>query len=83
LKRFRLKRGEPGLVLLQVRVRPGERRELAARARGARVSLAEFVRTMVRLELEEGNPYSAAAYLRMTASEEKELERRARVRERA
>jgi hypothetical protein len=38
---------------------------------------------MVRLELEEGNPYSAAAYLRMTASEEKELERRARVRERA
>lgn len=83
LKRFRLRKGEPGLVLLQVRVRPEERRELAARARRGRVSLAEFVRTMVRIELEEGNPYSASAYLRMAAGEERELARRDRVRERS
>jgi hypothetical protein len=80
LKRFRVKKGEPGLVLLQVRMTPASKRELVRRAQRNRVSLAEFVRTMTRIELHDENPYSAESYLRMSAAEDRELERRERVR---
>jgi hypothetical protein len=80
VKRFRTKRCEPGLVLLQARLRPSDKAALARKAHGSGVSLAEYVRVMTGLELEESNPYSASAFLRMRAVEDRELERRERAR---
>jgi hypothetical protein len=80
MRRFRVKRSEPGLVRVETRVRPAERAALVSRAAGCGVSQAEFLRVMLQLELEEAHPFSAAAYLRLAASQEQELERRGRVR---
>lgn len=65
---------------VEFRVRPSEKQALASRAASSRVSLAQLLRVMTQLELEPENRYSAATYLRMAAGEEKEMERRGRVR---
>lgn len=80
MKRFRVKKAEPGLVRVEYRLLRSEKAALASRAETAGVSVAEFLREMTRIELHDDNPYTAAAYLRLRAVEARELERRDRVR---
>lgn len=78
--RYRVKKADPGLVRVEFRLKPSEKALLASRANKSRVSLAELLRQMTRIELHEENPYSAGAYLAMASAEDKEMERRERAR---